>query len=77
RKNCKAFFVATRDIAVSRVLFLHKHDCSALRQQLRLLLERLGITCVTIIKPKDSKFRLRNAGAIFGFTSLPIFAFFT
>ncbi|KAJ9598405.1 hypothetical protein L9F63_010927, partial [Diploptera punctata] len=33
-------FVATCDIAVSRVLFLHKHDCSALRQQLRLLLKR-------------------------------------
>ncbi|KAJ9586892.1 hypothetical protein L9F63_019510, partial [Diploptera punctata] len=29
-------------IAVSRVLFLHKHDCSALRQQLRLLLKRLS-----------------------------------
>ncbi|KAJ9582703.1 hypothetical protein L9F63_022944, partial [Diploptera punctata] len=27
-------------IAVSRVLFLHKHDCSALRQQLRLLIKR-------------------------------------
>ncbi|KAJ9580653.1 hypothetical protein L9F63_024164, partial [Diploptera punctata] len=37
RKNYEALFVATRDIAVSRVLFLHKHDCSALCQQLQLL----------------------------------------
>ncbi|KAJ9583669.1 hypothetical protein L9F63_021985, partial [Diploptera punctata] len=35
RKNYEALF-----IAVSRVLFLHKHDCSALRQQLHLLLKR-------------------------------------
>ncbi|KAJ9580438.1 hypothetical protein L9F63_024392, partial [Diploptera punctata] len=29
-------------IAVSRVLFLHKHDCSALSQQLHLLLKRVS-----------------------------------
>ncbi|KAJ9581395.1 hypothetical protein L9F63_023430, partial [Diploptera punctata] len=27
RKNYEALFVPKRDIAVSRVLFLHKHDC--------------------------------------------------
>ncbi|KAJ9595182.1 hypothetical protein L9F63_013540, partial [Diploptera punctata] len=38
--STKATSTAMSTITVSRVLFLHKHDCSTLRQQLRLLLKR-------------------------------------
>ncbi|KAJ9583089.1 hypothetical protein L9F63_022557, partial [Diploptera punctata] len=45
-----------RGIAVSRVLFLHKHDCSALRQQLRLLLKRIMQATVQYLPEQTSNF---------------------